>query len=154
MHGCKRALAVFLILALLPGLGACTVQGTAYEKSDNFGIFVAVDDRYSALLPKKELTRAVAIGEELRVRVTAVQPDGRLALSLREKAYLQMDADAEAILARLSSDGRIPFTDKADPATIRDAFGMSKSEFKRAVGRLLKEGKLEIGEGEIIGTPQ
>ena len=128
------------------------VEGTAYEQSDNFGVFVAVDDRYSALIPRKELTREVTVGERLRVRVTQVLPDGRLNLSLRDKAYLQMDGDAEALMKYLEDRGAIPFTDKADPARIRETFGMSKNEFKRAVGRLLKEGKIVIGEKEI--TPK
>ena len=124
-------------------------EGTAYEKSGNFGIFVAVEDRYSALLPLKELTREVAIGEKLRVRVMRVLPDGRLDLSLRNKAYLQMDDDAKVLSEYLSEKGVIPFTDKAEPALIRKTFGMSKNEFKRAVGRLLKEGRIKIGEDRI-----
>ena len=46
--------------------------------------------------------------------------------------------------------GRIPFTDKAAPETIRTEFEMSKNEFKRAVGRLLKEKKIEIREKDIV----
>ncbi|MCR4762160.1 MAG: S1 RNA-binding domain-containing protein [Lachnospiraceae bacterium] len=127
------------------------VTGTVYETSSNFGAFVAVDDRYSALIPRKELTRTIAVGERVRVRVTRVQPDGRLSLSLRDKAWRQMDADAAAILSYLEREGRIPFTDQADPALIRETFGMSKNGFKRAVGRLLKEKKITLGEREIRG---
>lgn len=124
-------------------------EGTAYEKSGNFGIFVAVEDRYSALLPRKELTRDVAVGEKLRVRVTRVLPDGRLDLSLRETAVRQMDEDAEKLLSYLSKNGTIPFTDKAEPSLIRNTFAMSKNEFKRAVGHLLKEGRIAIGTDRI-----
>ena len=80
----------------------------------------------------------------------AVKEDGKLDLSLREKAYLQMDADAEKILALLDSyEGALPFSDKASPEVITHETGMSKNEFKRAVGRLLKQGKIEIGERTI-----
>ena len=127
------------------------VYGTAYETSGEFGVFVAVDDRYSGLIPKKELNRDVMIGEKLHVRVTSVKEDGRLALSLRDKAWLQMDTDADAIMKKIEEDGFIPFTDKADPAVIRETFGMSKNEFKRAVGRLLKEGKISIEADRIAG---
>ena len=125
------------------------VTGTAYETSGEFGVFVAVDDMYSGLIPKKELSRDVTIGEKLRLRVKSVRDDGRLELSLRDKSWLQMDADAEAIKKRLDEEGSIPFTDKADPAVIKEAFGMSKNEFKRAVGRLLKEGKIVIETDRI-----
>lgn len=63
-----------------------------------------------------------------------------LPLSLREKAYLQINTDAEKILKMLEEEGgRIPFNDKADPEYIREATGMSKNEFKRAVGNLYKQ---------------
>lgn len=127
------------------------VQGTVYELSDNFGAFVAVDDIYSALIPKKELYGNVKIGDSVSARVTSVKEDGRLNLSLREKAYLQMDTDAEKIYAMIeAAGGRIPFTDKASPELIREKTNMSKNEFKRAVGRLLKEEKITIKEDSIV----
>ena len=121
------------------------VKGTVYELSDNFGAFVAVDDIYSALIPKKELYGNVRIGDTIDARVTSVKEDGRLNLSVREKAYLQMDEDAQKLLSMMDENGgRLSFTDKASPELIRQKTGMSKNEFKRAVGRLLKEGKIEI----------
>ena len=127
------------------------VVGTVYEMSDNFGAFVAVDDIYSGLIPKKELYGDIKIGDSVSARVVSVKEDGRLNLSLREKAYLQMDTDAKKIFSMLENNGgKIPFTDKASPELIRERTGMSKNEFKRAVGRLLKEGKIEIGPDFII----
>ncbi|MCR5094707.1 MAG: RNA-binding protein [Lachnospiraceae bacterium] len=126
------------------------VSGTAYETSDNFGVFVAVDDRYSALIPKKELVREVPVGEHVEARVAAVLPDGRLSLSLREKGYLQMEDDAEILMAYIARNGKIPFTDHADPEEIRETFSMSKNQFKRAVGRLLKEGRIILTDEAIL----
>ena len=126
------------------------VIGTVYEMSDNFGAFVAVDDIYSGLIPKKELYGDIRIGDSIKARVVSIKEDGRLNLSLREKAYLQMDEDAERLLKMMKSEGgRISFTDKASPELIRQKTSMSKNEFKRAVGRLLKEGKIEIGKDSI-----
>ncbi len=126
------------------------VKGTVYEMSDNFGAFVAVDDIYSALIPKKELYGNIKTGDSISARVVSVKDDGRLNLSLREKAYLQMDTDAEKLLNMLKDlGGKLPFTDKASPELIREKTGMSKNEFKRAVGRLLKEGKIEITPDSI-----
>ena len=127
------------------------VMGTVYEMSDNFGAFVAVDDIYSGLIPKKELYGNIRIGDSVSARVVSVKEDGRLNLSLREKAYLQMDTDAEKLLEMLEGNsGSIPFTDKAAPELIREKTGMSKNEFKRAVGRLLKEGRIEIKVDSIV----
>ena len=121
------------------------VQGTVYEISDNFGAFVAVDNLYSALIAKKELYGTVRIGDQITGRVVQVKEDGKLDLSIREKAYLQIKKDAEKILDVIDSyDGVLPFTDKATPEVIKRETQMSKNEFKRAVGHLLKEGRIEI----------
>ena len=126
------------------------VSGYVYEISDNFGAFVAVDDIYSGLIPKKELYGTINVGDHISARVTEVKEDGKLSLSVREKAYLQIAQDAEKILQIIDSyDGVLPFSDKASPETIKRETQMSKNEFKRAVGHLLKERKISIGEKSI-----
>lgn len=126
------------------------VTGVVYESSPEFGMFVAVDDKYSGLIPKKELYEDVRIGDTVVCRVTAVKEDGKLDLSIREKAYLQIETDAQKILDVIDSfDGALPFNDKASPEVIKREMQMSKNEFKRAVGHLLKSGKIEITEKAI-----
>lgn len=126
------------------------VSGTVYEISDNFGAFVAVDDKYSGLIPKKELYGEIRIGDVVQARVTGVKEDGKLNLSIREKAYIQIEKDAQKVMEAIASfDGALPFTDKASPEVIRREMQMSKNEFKRAVGHLLKEGKIQITERAI-----
>lgn len=126
------------------------VSGRVYEISERFGAFVAVDDKYSALIPKKELYGELKPGQIVNARVVAVLDDGRLTLSIREKAYLQIEKDAEKILKLLDSyEGSLPFTDKSAPEVIAHETAMSKNEFKRAIGHLLKERKIEIGEKSI-----
>ena len=126
------------------------VTGIIYEKSLNFGLFVAVDDRYCALIPKREASGRYKVGDRIEARVTDVKPDGKLDLSLREKAFIQMDRDAEAVIEKIiANGGELPFTDKADPELIRAEFGFGQNALKRAVGRLLKEGKIEIREKSI-----
>ncbi len=126
------------------------VTGTVYQISGEFGVFVAVDNRYSGLIPKKEAAGRFFIGDTIQARVTEVKEDGKLDLSAREKAYLQMDEDAENIMQVIEEyDGVLPFSDKASPEVIRREFGLSKNAFKRGVGRLLKEGRVEITEHSI-----
>lgn len=126
------------------------VTGTVYEISENFGAFVAVDDQYSGLIPRRELYGRLQVGDTVRARVAGVKPDGKLDLSLREKAYLQMAEDGERLLEIIDSfDGVLPFNDKASPEVIRRETQMSKNEFKRAVGGLLKAGKIMITEKAI-----
>ena len=126
------------------------VEGIIYELSDNFGVFVAVDNLYSALIPKREAFGKLRVGDRVKARVVKVKEDGKLDLSVREKAFLQMDADADLIMKRMEEyGGSLPFTDKADPELIKKEFDLSKNAFKRAIGRLLKEGKIEIREKSI-----
>lgn len=123
------------------------VKGTVYEISENFGAFVAVDDKYSGLIPKREFFGQAKIGDEVEARVTRVKEDGKLDLSLREKTYLQIEKDAEQVLKVIDEfAGVLPFTDKAAPEVISRELSMSKNAFKKAVGHLLKEGRIEIGE--------
>lgn len=127
-----------------------TVHGTVYEISREFGVFVAVDNKYSALIPRREVYGRMYPGQELEARVAAVKADGKLDLSIRHRIPEQMDADAQKIVEHMEKNGGVlPFTDKADPERIRDELGMSKAAFKRAVGRLLKQGKINIGETKI-----
>ena len=129
------------------------VSGTVYEIIDAFGAYVAVDDRYSALIPKKELFTTLKPGERVSARVTKVQPDGRLVLSIREKSYLQMDTDSTLIYdALVKAGGFLPYHDKTSPDLIKAKFGLSKNAFKRAIGHLQKEGKLLIEEDGISKT--
>ena len=126
------------------------VTGMIYQTSDNFGVFVAVDNIYSALIPKKEVVGELRIGDTVQARVTGVKPDGKLDLSVREKAYLQIEKDAVKILQIIDSfDGVLPFTDRANPEVLKRETQMSKNEFKRAIGNLLKNGKVEIKENCI-----
>lgn len=126
------------------------VTGTVYQISEEFGVFVAVDNCYSGLIPRKEAAGRFFIGDTVQVRVTEVKEDGKLNLSAREKAYLQMDEDAESIMQVIEEfDGVLPFNDKASPEVIKREFGLSKNAFKRGVGRLLKEGRVEITEHSI-----
>ena len=127
------------------------VEGRIYEISDNFGVFVAVDDQYSGLIPKKEAQGDYRPGEQIRCRVTSVREDGKLNLSPRKKAYEQIDDDAELVMKVLDEfAGVLPFDDKVSPEVIRREFGLSKAAFKRAVGHLLKEKKVEIKDKRIF----
>ncbi len=126
------------------------VKGTIYQISENFGAFVAVDDRWSGLIPRREFYGEAKIGDMIEARVTGVKSDGKLDLSLREKAYLQSSQDAERVMRVLEEyGGEMPFSDKTSPEVIKKEFSMSKNAFKRAVGHLLKEERIDLSEDSI-----
>nr|WP_302689879.1 S1-like domain-containing RNA-binding protein [uncultured Eubacterium sp.] len=127
------------------------VKGVVYNYNPNYGAFVAVNNKYHGLIQTKELTMKVYVGMEVEARVKSVRPDGKLDLALRKKSYLQIEEDAEKILQFMKENGgKIDYTDKASPEVIKRDFNMSKSEFKRAIGRLLKEHQVIIGENNIF----
>ena len=110
-----------------------------------------MDDQYSAMIPNHEDCSAYKIGDVIQARVTHVKKDGKLDLTIREKAYRQMDEDAMRVMEVLNSyAGVLPFNDKASPDIIQREMKMSKNAFKRAVGRLYKERKIQITEEGIL----
>ena len=130
------------------------VTGTPYEINDRLGVFVAVDNRYSAIIPRNELFgEDIKPGHPISLRVTKVRDDGQLNLCIRQKAYLQMEPDMEKIIKLIEENGGVlPFGEKSDPETIKRYTGMSKNEFKRAVGHLYKERKVKIEDGKITAV--
>jgi len=121
------------------------VKGTIYSINRDIGAFVAVDNKYDGLIPKKDLLGVYEVGDIIDARVSKVKEDGKLDLSLRERSYVQMDKDKEVILERLKeNNGFLPLNDDTPPEIIRKKLNMSKSGFKRAVGRLYKEGIIII----------
>lgn len=127
------------------------VTGRIYEFNNNLGAFVAVDDIYSAMLPRYECPRDAKIGSIIHAKIRFVKEDGKLDLTLREKKSEQIHADAETILELLNSyAGVLPFTEKASPEVIYRECGLSKAAFKRAVGTLYKKRLIEIGENKTI----
>lgn len=127
--------------------------GTVYEYKKGMGAFVAIDDLYTGLIHENELYSRVVVGDVVSGRIIQVREDGKADLSLRAVAYKQMNEDSEMVYAVIKSykDG-LPFTDKADAETIRKEFGLSKNAFKRAVGHLLKERKIQITDTGIVLT--
>ena len=126
------------------------VNGTVIGISPDYRAYVAVDDIYDAFIPMNEVFSPIKVGDVIHGRVTRVREDKKLVLSLKHKAYIQMDEDSVLIYETMKKEGGVlPFTDKADPEVIKNKFNMSKNAFKRAIGRLLKEGKIDITENSI-----
>ncbi|WP_129600166.1 CvfB family protein [Anaerophilus nitritogenes] len=126
------------------------VTGTIYKVKKEIGAFVAVDLKYHGLIPQNEFYGDYMCGDEVEARVVKVKEDGKLDLSLRKKAYKQMDEDVHIILDQLDrSMGVLHLNDKTSPTRIKEELNMSKNAFKRAIGRLLKEGKIKFTDEGI-----
>ena len=126
------------------------VSGVVYQVHERFGAFVAVDAKYHGMIPKNRMHGNLMPGDTVKARVEKVRYDGKLELTMSDRIDIQMDKDAAQIDRLLDSyDGVLPFTEKASPEVIERELSMSKAAFKRAVGRLLKQKKIEIRDGKI-----
>ncbi|MBQ1336439.1 MAG: RNA-binding protein [Selenomonadaceae bacterium] len=123
------------------------LHGSIYNFTDK-GAFLFSDERYIVFIANKEMGVRPRVGEEVSVRVTYIRPDGRLNASLREAKEKAMVTDARRILELLENrNGRMPYSDETSPDVIRDKFHISKAAFKRALGHLMKEGRIEAKDG-------
>ncbi|WP_178022007.1 S1 RNA-binding domain-containing protein [uncultured Paenibacillus sp.] len=91
-----------------------------------------------------ERNRLLRLGERVQVRVAHIREDGRVNLAMAPRKEIGMGQDAERILAYLESrpGGGMPYSDATPPDLIKQRFAISKSAFKRAIGKLMKEGKV------------
>ncbi|MBS3681631.1 hypothetical protein KGF86_15665 [Ornithinibacillus massiliensis] len=124
------------------------VTGRVYHTSRE-GTTILTNEHYRGFIHHTERKTEPRLGELVEGRVIEVRFDGTLNVSLRPLKQHGMIDDADLILTHLEEhDGVIPFSDKSDPEDIRGTFNISKAAFKRALGKLMKEGKIEQRDGK------
>lgn len=126
------------------------LHGSIYNITES-GAFLFTDERYIVFIANKEMEERPRVGEEMMVRVTYLRPDGRLNGSFRDRKERALLTDAEKILQLMKSHkGKMPYSDKTSPEIIKSKFRISKAAFKRALGHLMKEGRVEEKDGWTI----
>ena len=127
------------------------VMATVYRLKLN-GTHVLTDDYQLGVIHPSERDQEPRLGQRVKARVIGLSSHGSLNLSLKPRAYQAIGEDAAMILTMLKHDlnQRLPYTDKTDPQVIRQVFGISKGQFKRAVGHLLKAGLVEETNGQLL----
>ncbi|EHG22394.1 hypothetical protein HMPREF9334_00430 [Selenomonas infelix ATCC 43532] len=123
------------------------LKGSVYNITER-GAFLFTEERYIVFIDHREIPKRPRVGETVEMRVTYLREDGRLNASLRPPKETAQQEDADRLLALLNEhNGRMPYTDATSPEVIQDRFHISKAAFKRALGRLLKEGLIEQRDG-------
>ncbi|WP_100372219.1 CvfB family protein [Bacillus sp. FJAT-45037] len=123
------------------------VKGRVYHYLDE-GAAIFTDDKYLAYLHDNEMIQEPRYGEELSVRVIYVREDGRLNVTMHPLRSERQESDAEKLVRYMEErGGQMPYWDKSQPEDIKHRFDLSKAAFKRALGKLLKEGKIEQKDG-------
>lgn len=126
------------------------VEGRIYSINKGIGAFVAIDNKYDSLIRMEELKGVHIEGELIEARVQEVKNDGKIELSLRQRAYLEIDSDSQMILDYLNENGgSVNLGDKSSPENIYRIFKLSKSAYKRAIGRLYKNNQIRVFDKKI-----
>lgn len=147
IDGAKRLAGTMRVTEMLREQGEFTqgewVEGEAWRNDPDIGLFVIVERSFVGLVPAHE-PHTMSRGEAARFRVSNVLPDGKIELSLRGLAHEELENDARRILEVITRKDAPRVGDRSSPDEIRARFGLSKKGFKRAAGRLLKQGAVEV----------
>lgn len=111
----------------------------------DLGAKVIVNNRYEALLYKDDLPTGLKRGDQGIGFVTNIRDDLRIDISLRRSGAAGVADAREVVLSALQeADGFLPLHDNSPPDLIRSELGLSKKQFKKAVGGLYKEKRVEL----------
>lgn len=119
-------------------------------EATDLGVKVIVNNKYSGLIFKNDISRPLHRGERIGGFVYNVREDGKLDVRLEKDGYVKVEDSTEKLLSILKKNGKINLTDKSDPDDIREAVGMSKKTFKQAVGALYKQKLVRLDPTEIV----
>lgn len=115
-----------------------------YDETD-LGYMVLIENQYSGMLYYNEVFEPLFIGDERKGHIRKLRSDGKIDVRLNKAGVEGIDDSKNLILTKLeTSNGFLPFHDKSDSESIKEAFQMSKKVFKKAIGGLYKDGKIVI----------
>lgn len=128
---------------------------TLIARRTDLGFSAIVDGKYRGLLYHTDLSTPLRVGQTLRAHVVRRREDGKLDLNLDPPGPAKFDRVAEAILAALEENGgELPFDDQSSSEAIRERFQTSKKTFKRALGGLYRQKRIQFAEsGGIKRAP-
>lgn len=126
------------------------VNGEVYSFSSDVGAFILVEGKYNGLLPKEEIFGIPKVGDKVHYRVKRIKEDRKIDLTTNNRAHLELNTDSDFIFKLLKDNGGyLRVNDKSDPRVIKKVFNMSKSQFKKAIGRLYKLRKIIFADEGI-----
>ncbi|WP_078596730.1 S1 RNA-binding domain-containing protein [Evansella clarkii] len=130
------------------------IGGRVY-RSAKIGSFMITEEGYRGFIHHTERKEEPRLGSWVTGRVIEVKQDGTINVTLRPLKQEGMSEDAEDVLAYLRKNGgEMPYTDKSSPEAVREVFNISKASFKRALGKLMKEKKIDQKDGKTILTDE
>lgn len=119
------------------------VEGRIYSFDYDIGAFILVDNKYNAMLPDNEIDGIMKVNDHVKLRVRNVKADGKIDLTRNNRFYEDLGADSEKVYSILRDNGGfLKVGDHSNPKLIYSIFNMSKSQFKRSLGRLYKQRRI------------
>ncbi len=114
------------------------------------GYRVVVNNRHWGMIYKNQLFRPIHVGDRCRGWVRKLTDDMRIDVSLQQTGLAEVETSVVKLEAMLKEHGGVlGVNDHSDPKEVARLTGMSKKVFKRALGMLLKQGKVEQTETGI-----
>ncbi len=114
------------------------------------GIRVIINQKYWGILFKNEIFKPVEKGTHVKGYVKKVREDGKIDVALQKQGIAAAKDVTEILLEKLKEHkGFLSLSDVTPPEVIHEVLGISKKNFKKAVGILYKEGKIELKENLI-----
>lgn len=116
----------------------------------DLGYVALIDQRYQGMIYHGEVFKPLRKGDRVKGYVKNIRDDGKVDLSLQPQGFLATDAASEQISDYLATHGgSMTITDNSAPGEIYQVFGMSKKQFKKALGALLKQGRISISHVKV-----
>ncbi len=115
------------------------------KKFSQLGAIVTFGDS-TGLIYQNDIYSDLSIGDTVKAYIKTIREDGKIDLTLRNAGYRNyINPVTDSILKKLEkSNGFLPFNDNSSPGEIKFNFKISKKQFKQALGRLYKEGKIKF----------
>lgn len=127
------------------------LEARAYRLLPVGTFLLSAKGMYRIFVHQSERVSEPRLGQEVKVRIIEVKEDGTLNGSMLPRKQERLSDDAETVWRYLQSvGGKMPFGDKSTPEEIQEMFSLSKAAFKRALGKLMKDGKIEQHDGWTI----
>ncbi len=124
------------------------IKGRVF-RSGKEGAVIISEDGYRGFIHYTERKKEPRVGEWVEGRVIEVKQDGTLNVSLLPRKQEARLNDADMILTYLKeNNGEMLLNNQSDPEEIQKVFGISKSAFKRAIGKLYKDRLIKQAEGK------
>lgn len=119
-------------------------------EATDMGFKAIINNKHWGLIHKNEVFKFLRPGKEEKGFIKEIRADGNISLSLQPVGQEAASSLNSKILAKLrENNGSLPVSDKSDPAVISNLFGVSKGNFKKAIGALYKQGQIVIHADRI-----